>query len=90
MLLTLVKKAVKDTGISTVVLAGGVASNSSLRQEFSLAKTLKVFYPSLPLCTDNGAMVAGLAYHHLRRGDRSSWALNAESRVPHFKAFSKH
>ncbi len=89
MLLALVKKAAKETGISTVVLAGGVASNSSLRQEFSRVKNLTAFYPSLPLCTDNGAMVAGLGYHHLQRGDRSSWGLNAESRVPHFKAFQK-
>ncbi|NNM54207.1 MAG: tRNA (adenosine(37)-N6)-threonylcarbamoyltransferase complex transferase subunit TsaD [Spirochaetales bacterium] len=89
MLLALVKKAVKETGISTVVLAGGVASNSSLRQEFSRVRTLTAFYPSLPLCTDNGAMVAGLGYHHLQRGDRSSWELNAESRVPHFKSFQK-
>ncbi len=88
MLISLVKRAAQETGISTVVLAGGVASNSSLRKEFAQTTSLKVYYPSLPLCTDNGAMVAGLAYHHLLRGDRSTWSLNAESRVPHFKAFS--
>ena len=39
----------------------------------------------MALCTDNGAMIAALTYHHLRAGHRSDLTLNAEARVPGFK-----
>jgi N6-L-threonylcarbamoyladenine synthase len=84
----LVKKlraVVKETGVNRVVAGGGVAANSYLRASLSLNRTWAVSYPSLALCTDNAAMIAGWAFHALVRGDRASWDLNAESRVPRFK-----
>jgi len=79
------KAAVKETGIHRVVAGGGVAANSYLRRCLSAQKGWEVSYPSLELCTDNAAMIAGWAYHSLVRGDRDGWELNAESRVPRFK-----
>jgi N6-L-threonylcarbamoyladenine synthase len=46
---------------------------------------LEVIFPSLKLCTDNAAMVAGLGYHSLVEGNVSDFSLNAEARVPMFK-----
>jgi N6-L-threonylcarbamoyladenine synthase len=60
--------AARDTGYSTVVAGGGVAANSSLRERlFDLAGSgeLRVVLPSLALCTDNAAMVAGVAAYRL-------------------------
>jgi N6-L-threonylcarbamoyladenine synthase len=41
-----------------------------------------VIFPSLKLCTDNAAMVAGLGYHLLSSGRRDGLELTAEARVP--------
>ncbi len=79
------KAVVKSTGVSRVVAGGGVAANTYLRDTLKKHKGLEVFYPSLDLCSDNAAMIAGWAYHALVRGDRANWDLNAESRVPRFK-----
>jgi len=79
------KAVVRATGVTRVVAGGGVAANSYLRAELGRNAGWQVRYPSLPLCTDNAAMIAGWAYAALRRGDRDGWALNAESRVPRFK-----
>lgn len=84
-LLSRVKKAVKDTGIKTVVAAGGVAANSYLRKTLSERTGWKVYYPSLSLCTDNAAMVAGIGYHYWKNGNLAGPELNAESRVSRFK-----
>jgi tRNA A37 threonylcarbamoyltransferase TsaD len=56
-----------------------------LRSRLSENKAWQVRYPSLALCSDNAAMIAGWAYQALVRGDRDGWALNADSRVPRFK-----
>ncbi len=61
----LVKKtlqAAKQLGLSTVVLAGGVAANSDLRKRFSELSEVKVFMPPLRYCTDNAVMVAACAH----------------------------
>jgi N6-L-threonylcarbamoyladenine synthase len=61
----LVKKtlqAAKQLGLSTVVLAGGVAANSDLRKRFSELSQVKVFMPPLKYCTDNAVMVAACAH----------------------------
>ena len=79
------KKAVRETGLTRVVAGGGVTANSYLREELSRMKAVETYYPSLELCTDNGAMIAGIAYHYLRRGDRDGLRLNASARVPSFK-----
>ena len=78
-------RAVEDTGIKTVVAGGGVAANSRLRAMLAEHKDLNCIFPPLKLCGDNGAMIAGVAYHFLKRGDRSSWNTTACARIPQFK-----
>ena len=66
--------------ISTLTLSGGVAANSALRETLiheAQQRGLAVFYPPLIMCTDNGAMIAGAAYHLYQQGARSDWHLGA-------------
>lgn len=78
-------RAVDDTGLKTVVAGGGVAANSRLRAMLAERTDLKCIFPPLKLCGDNGAMIAGVAYHFLARGDRSGWNTTACARIPQFK-----
>tara|TARA_B110000008_G_scaffold110108_1_gene113097 strand:+ start:155 stop:1180 length:1026 start_codon:yes stop_codon:yes gene_type:complete len=60
------KRALKQTGHKTLVVAGGVSANLSLREslnEMTRQIDASVFYPALDFCTDNGAMIA-LAGHY--------------------------
>ena len=60
--------AARESGIATVVVGGGVAANSQLRErllDVAAAGDLRVVLPSIGLCTDNAAMVAGLAAFRL-------------------------
>ena len=78
-------RAVEDTGLKTIVAGGGVAANSRLRALLAERKDLNCIFPPLKLCGDNGAMIAGVAYHFLKRGDRSGWDTTACARIPQFK-----
>ncbi|HAH60509.1 MAG TPA: tRNA (adenosine(37)-N6)-threonylcarbamoyltransferase complex transferase subunit TsaD [Treponema sp.] len=78
-------RAVEDTGLTTVVAGGGVAANSRLRALLAERTGLNCIFPPLKLCGDNGAMIAGVAYHFLMRGDRSGWDTTACARIPQFK-----
>ncbi len=72
--------AVEDTGISQVVVAGGVACNSRLREKFKVKaeeEGLKLFIAPPKFCSDNAAMVALSAYHQLKAGERAALDLNA-------------
>jgi N6-L-threonylcarbamoyladenine synthase len=62
-------RAVDDTGITTVVAGGGVAANSYLRARLAERTDVHAVFPPPELCGDNGAMVAGFAYHKLRGRD---------------------
>lgn len=84
-LLSRLFKAVEDTGIKTVVAGGGVAANSRLRSMLAERKDIRCIFPPLKLCTDNGAMIAGVGYHFLKRGDISPWNTTACARVTEFK-----
>jgi N6-L-threonylcarbamoyladenine synthase len=70
----LVKKsmtALKETGLQRVVVAGGVGANRALREQLNLAcakRAVRVHYPELHLCTDNGAMIAMAAAMRLQSG----------------------
>lgn len=78
-------KAVKETGVRKLCLAGGVSANSFLRSLFSEASkknNVEVFYPKLGLCTDNGAMIASAGYYNYINGVRHGMDLNA---VPSLK-----
>lgn len=77
--------AVKEYGFTKFALAGGVASNSALRQAMKTAcdeQGIKLYVPSPILCTDNAAMIGCAAYYEYRKGVRHSWDLNA---VPNLK-----
>ena len=52
----------------SVVIAGGVAANTRLRQEVSNRLPVEMHYAPLPLCTDNGAMIAALGYRLAQAG----------------------
>ncbi len=57
----LVKKvtdAMRQTGIKTLVISGGVSANLTLREKMGKIDNANIFYPPLDLCTDNGAMIA--------------------------------
>ncbi|MFA6506887.1 MAG: tRNA (adenosine(37)-N6)-threonylcarbamoyltransferase complex transferase subunit TsaD, partial [Treponemataceae bacterium] len=78
-------RAIEDTGLSTVVAGGGVAANSYLRARLAERKDLRCLFPPLALCGDNGAMIAGVGYQYLKRGDRSGLDATVSPRVPEFK-----
>ncbi|OPY75141.1 MAG: tRNA N6-adenosine threonylcarbamoyltransferase [Syntrophorhabdus sp. PtaU1.Bin058] len=64
-------RAIKKTGITRVVVGGGVASNGRLREVFlerGRGEGLDVMFSSPEFCTDNGAMVAMLGYYYLQKG----------------------
>ena len=78
-------KAAKENSISQVVVCGGVAANSRLRQRFveATAKAgMELFIPPMILCTDNAAMIAALGEIILKNGRSDSLDLNAVSRWP--------
>ena len=51
-------KASKDLGIKDIVITGGVSANKKLREEFSLIKECRAYFPDVKFSTDNGAMIA--------------------------------
>ena len=83
---TLVKKcvkALKQTGMKQLVIAGGVSANLHLRQtlEQELAKIqATVHYAPLELCTDNGAMIAYAGYQRLQAGQSDDLAVSCVPR----------
>lgn len=75
--------------MNTFAIAGGVASNSALRQELQTTCTehgIDFYYPSPIYCTDNAAMIGTAAYYEYLAGTRHGWDLNA---VPNLKLGSK-
>lgn len=66
------RRALKQTGLNRIVMAGGVAANKRLRSQFALASKkdgFEVFYPSFEFCTDNGAMIAYAGCQRLLKGE---------------------
>jgi N6-L-threonylcarbamoyladenine synthase len=69
-LVTKARRAAKDVGATGIVLAGGVAANSSLRErvlDVCIEDGFRPFVPSRTMCTDNAAMVAATAWFRLRQ-----------------------
>lgn len=83
----LVKRAIacaQDHSLSTIVVGGGVAANSGLRQALQAAAAnhhLKVLFPPLKYCTDNAAMIACAAVEHFDQGERSPLTLGGQSKL---------
>ena len=79
------KRALVQTGLNRLVVAGGVSANTSLRQQLSeLMHSLggEVFYPRNEYCTDNGAMIAFAGLQRLRANDIEPLAVRARPRWP--------
>lgn len=77
--------AVRNFGEHKLAIAGGVASNSTLRAAFEQAckkEKIRFYHPSPILCTDNAAMIGAAAYYEYQKGVRHGLDLNA---VPNLK-----
>ena len=74
-------RAAREKGVRTVLLGGGVVANSRLRERI-LAEGeragLRVLFPSMPLCTDNAAMIACAGASRLERGERTPFDVGAD------------
>ncbi|OHD25841.1 MAG: tRNA (adenosine(37)-N6)-threonylcarbamoyltransferase complex transferase subunit TsaD [Spirochaetes bacterium GWC1_27_15] len=84
-LLKKIKLATTTFGINTVVVAGGVSANQYLRKLFNENLSAKVFFPELKYATDNGAMIAGFAYHKYKEEGKSPFNTGVFPRVEGFK-----
>lgn len=77
--------AAKDYHIDKLAIAGGVASNQTLRTAMQQAcekNHIQFYHPSPIFCTDNAAMIGVAAYYEYQKGTRHGWDLNA---VPNLK-----
>jgi len=79
------KRALQQTGLKTLVIAGGVSANTKIRAEL-LKMTKKqqatLFFPRLEFCTDNGAMIAYAGCQRLMAGQRENLEIYAKPRWP--------
>jgi N6-L-threonylcarbamoyladenine synthase len=79
-LVTKTLRAAEDFGLSHITLVGGVSANQALRDELTRRaqqKGYSVYLPAKKYSMDNGAMIAGLAYHYLQQGRIADLTLNA-------------
>jgi N6-L-threonylcarbamoyladenine synthase len=77
--------AAEASHVTTVLVSGGVACNSLLRQRFAQAasaRALSVFFPSPHLSTDNAAMIAAAGYYRLLASQRADASLTAHASFP--------
>jgi len=74
-----VQKALKETNVKKLAIAGGVSANLYIRNEILKlqSENLKVYMPDLKLCTDNAAMIAAAGYYNFINGKRDDLNLNA-------------
>lgn len=83
-------KAATSEKVKTIALAGGVASNSLLRQQLekkAKKSGLKYLYPPPVLCTDNAAMIASAGYYSYQAGEHADMTLNA---IPYLQVGEGH
>ena len=72
--------ALEESGATGLVVAGGVACNSRLRErvrEEAAKKRFRVFIPAPRYCSDNGAMIAALGFHQMQNGNKGTLDMNA-------------
>ncbi len=83
-LLKKLKKAVAQTGVKQVCIAGGVSANSGLRkgiQEMGTKHGWKTFVPPFDFCTDNAAMIAITGYYKYLAGNFTDLTINPSARA---------
>ncbi len=79
------RRALKHTGHSRLVIAGGVSANVTLRKRLAaMAKKERsqLYYPRPEFCTDNGAMIAYAGWLRLKTGQYSDLSINIKARWP--------
>jgi N6-L-threonylcarbamoyladenine synthase len=79
------RRALEQTGLRRLVVAGGVGANLRIRatlQDMARSMGAQVFYPRLEFCTDNGAMIAYAGLVRLEAGQRDDLAIRARPRWP--------
>ena len=77
-------KALKEYRVNNLVLAGGVAANSYLREKLTKEcqkEKINFSYPSMKYCTDNAAMIGAAAYYAYKKGIVANLELNAKAVV---------
>lgn len=77
-------KALKEYKVNNLVLAGGVAANSYLREKLTKEcqkEKINFSYPSMKYCTDNAAMIGAAAYYAYKKGIVANLELNAKAVV---------
>ncbi|CCN72466.1 tRNA (adenosine(37)-N6)-threonylcarbamoyltransferase complex transferase subunit TsaD [Vibrio nigripulchritudo] len=79
------KRALDQTGMKRIVIAGGVGANKQLRADLEgLAKKIggEVYYPRIEFCTDNGAMIAYAGMQRLKNNEVADLSVSAKPRWP--------
>ena len=79
------RRALKQTGLKQLVVAGGVSANRFLRERLEqecIKFNAKVFYPRPAFCTDNGAMIAYAGWVRLQAGQTQGEGFDAKPRWP--------
>jgi N6-L-threonylcarbamoyladenine synthase len=79
------QRALTETGLKRLVVAGGVSANTSLREQLQLLLSKmkgEVFYPRKEFCTDNGAMIAFAGYQRLKAGQQQDLSIGVTPRWP--------
>lgn len=79
------RRAVEQTGVRQLIVAGGVSANTELRrrlQSYARETGVTLSLPPLELCTDNAAMIAAAAYYAEQKGIKAGLDLNADPSLP--------
>jgi N6-L-threonylcarbamoyladenine synthase len=79
------RRAIQQTGISSLIIAGGVSANRSLRkklEEMVADENARLYFPRPEYCTDNGVMIAFAGCQRLLAGETSGLQFSAQPRWP--------
>jgi len=79
------KRALQQTGLKRLVVAGGVSANSQIRAlltEMTIKEQAQIYFPRLEFCTDNGAMIAYAGCQRLMLGQQQGLDIFARPRWP--------
>ena len=79
------RRAIEQTGIPHLVMAGGVSANQALRTRLENDLDAAVYYAPNHLCTDNGVMIAFAGALRLMSGEQAPLAIHTRARWPMFE-----